>query len=67
MFSAHAGAPTDAPLLDTDPSLYSIQKAQVETAPFDLIKTVSEEQTLITRNDDRLAGVGGSLTWYRRP
>ncbi|KAK7698416.1 hypothetical protein SLS64_012537 [Diaporthe eres] len=39
MFSSHAGAPTDAPLLDTNPALYSIHKTQVEAAPFDLIKT----------------------------
>lgn len=28
IFSSHAGAPTDKPLLDTDPELYSIQKGQ---------------------------------------
>ncbi|KAF9876568.1 nad dependent epimerase dehydratase family protein [Colletotrichum karsti] len=28
MFSSHAGAPTDRPLLDTHPELYDIQKAQ---------------------------------------
>lgn len=28
MFSSHAGAPTDAPLLDTEPRLYDIQKSQ---------------------------------------
>lgn len=28
IFSSHAGAPTDRPLLDTDPGLYEIQKAQ---------------------------------------
>lgn len=44
IFSSHAGAPTDAPLLDTDPTLYSVQKAQVETAPFDIFKTVSESK-----------------------
>ncbi|KAK5174484.1 uncharacterized protein LTR77_001564 [Saxophila tyrrhenica] len=29
IFSSHAGAPTDGPLLDTAPDLYDIQKAQV--------------------------------------
>jgi nucleoside-diphosphate-sugar epimerase len=28
MFSSHAGAPTDGPLLDTEPTLYDIQKRQ---------------------------------------
>ncbi|KAI0422873.1 hypothetical protein F5X98DRAFT_325350 [Xylaria grammica] len=28
IFSSHAGAPTDKPLLDSDPKLYEIQKAQ---------------------------------------
>ncbi|KAI1384351.1 NAD(P)-binding protein [Hypoxylon trugodes] len=28
LFSGHAGAPTDRPLLDTDPELYAIQKSQ---------------------------------------
>ncbi|KAJ6467825.1 hypothetical protein C8R45DRAFT_1063968 [Mycena sanguinolenta] len=28
IFSSHAGAPTDKPLLDNDPDLYNIQKAQ---------------------------------------
>lgn len=39
LFSSHAGAPTDRPLLDTDPNLYSIQRAQ--KAPFDILQTVS--------------------------
>ena len=33
MFSSHTGAPTDRPLLDTDPNLYDIQKAQRGIAP----------------------------------
>ncbi|KAI1326117.1 NAD(P)-binding protein [Xylariaceae sp. FL0255] len=28
IFSSHAGAPTDGPLIDTDPNLYQIQKEQ---------------------------------------
>lgn len=35
IFSSHAGAPTDGPLLDTDPGLYEIQKGQVPR--FDLM------------------------------
>lgn len=33
MFSSHTGAPTDGPLLDTDPKLYDIQKGQRGIAP----------------------------------
>ncbi|GAP85339.1 putative NAD dependent epimerase dehydratase family protein [Rosellinia necatrix] len=33
IFSSHAGAPTDAPLLDSDPGLYEIQKAQIAENP----------------------------------
>lgn len=32
MFSSHAGAATDAPLLNTNPGLYSFHKSQAETA-----------------------------------
>ncbi|KAL1869343.1 hypothetical protein Daus18300_005555 [Diaporthe australafricana] len=39
LFSSHAGAPTDAPLLDTDPELYSIQKTQAETTQLDFAKS----------------------------
>ncbi len=39
MFSNHAGAPTDRPILDTDPKLYEIQKAQ--RAPVDFMESVS--------------------------
>lgn len=38
LFSEHAGAPTNAPLLDTDPKLYDIQKSQ--KAPFSFMKDV---------------------------
>lgn len=38
LFSSHAGAPTEKPLLDNDPNLYSIQKAQV--APLGVMQTV---------------------------
>jgi hypothetical protein len=41
LFSSHAGAPTDGPLLDTDPNLYDIQKAQTQGSSMDLAKLVS--------------------------
>ncbi|KAI1175575.1 hypothetical protein F4777DRAFT_322778 [Nemania sp. FL0916] len=31
LFSVHAGAPTDRPILDTDPKLYEIQKGQTSS------------------------------------
>lgn len=46
MFSSHTGAPTDGPLLDTDPALYSIQKSQ--KGPFDIMNTVSVNQAQVT-------------------
>ncbi|KAI1424525.1 hypothetical protein F5Y12DRAFT_448524 [Xylaria sp. FL1777] len=33
VFSSHAGAPTDKPLLDNDPKLYEIQKSQKASFP----------------------------------
>lgn len=36
IFSSHAGAPTDKPLLDSDPELYETQKSQ--KAPFQLMQ-----------------------------
>lgn len=38
IFSVFAGAPTDKPLLDTDPNLYDIQKSQVPAV--DMMKAV---------------------------
>lgn len=43
LFSSHAGAPTEHPLLDTDPELYEIQKAQ--KAPFTLANKVCSIST----------------------
>ncbi|KAI1638388.1 hypothetical protein F4809DRAFT_261053 [Biscogniauxia mediterranea] len=37
LFSSHAGAPHDKPLLDTDPELYNIQKSQ--NAPYEIMRT----------------------------
>lgn len=34
IFSSHAAAPTDKPLLDSDPNLYEIQKAQKPSIEF---------------------------------
>ncbi|KAH8161917.1 hypothetical protein CIB48_g6327 [Xylaria polymorpha] len=33
IFSSHAGAPTDKPLLDSDPNLYEVQKGQKSPIP----------------------------------
>ncbi|KAH8774349.1 hypothetical protein F5883DRAFT_546663 [Diaporthe sp. PMI_573] len=53
MFSSHAAAPTDAPLLDTDPALYFIQKTQAETAPFDTMKTAVITNNTVTEEGER--------------
>ncbi|KAI1366251.1 hypothetical protein F5Y08DRAFT_301664 [Xylaria arbuscula] len=34
IFSSHGGAPTDRPLLDSDPKLFEIQKAQRSSSPW---------------------------------
>ncbi|TEA16010.1 hypothetical protein C8034_v001041 [Colletotrichum sidae] len=45
-FSSHAGAPTEKPLLDTDPELYNIQKGQ--TAPIAIMqRSVEASNTVI--------------------
>ncbi|KUI69069.1 hypothetical protein VM1G_04695 [Cytospora mali] len=38
IFSSHAAAVTDRPLLDTDPDLYSMQKSQIQNTRFDIFK-----------------------------
>jgi hypothetical protein len=40
IFSDLAGAPTDKPLLDTDPALYEIQKEQQSKAPYQAFQKV---------------------------
>ncbi|KAF4839294.1 hypotheticall protein [Colletotrichum siamense] len=45
IFSSHAGAPTDRPLLDTDPDLYNIQKAQ--KAPVPIMQTAVDTNNII--------------------
>ncbi|KAI8220379.1 hypothetical protein K4K54_008633 [Colletotrichum sp. SAR 10_86] len=45
IFSSHAGAPTDRPLLDTDPDLYNIQKAQ--KAPIPIMQTAVDTNNII--------------------
>lgn len=48
VFSSHAGAPTDQLLLDTDPDLYTIQKAQIPKAPFPVMAvTVQTNCTVV--------------------
>ncbi|KAJ4390968.1 hypothetical protein N0V93_004567 [Gnomoniopsis smithogilvyi] len=50
IFSSHAGAPTSQPLLDTDPTLYSIQKAQ--KAPFSLLQTAVNANCTVTEEGE---------------
>ncbi|KAJ0281952.1 hypothetical protein Brms1b_006737 [Colletotrichum noveboracense] len=45
IFSSHAGAPTDRPLLDTDPDLYSIQKTQ--KAPIPIMQTAVDTNNVV--------------------
>ncbi|POS73851.1 hypothetical protein DHEL01_v207756 [Diaporthe helianthi] len=53
VFSPHAGAPADAPLLDTDPGLYSIQKKQEETATSELFKNAVIENNTVIEEGER--------------
>ncbi|KAF1952041.1 NAD(P)-binding protein [Byssothecium circinans] len=46
LFSEFAGAPTDAPLLDTDPHLYNIQRSQITKAPIPFAATGVRANTL---------------------
>ncbi|KAI8170063.1 hypothetical protein K4K49_005438 [Colletotrichum sp. SAR 10_70] len=45
IFSSHAGALTDRPLLDTDPDLYNIQKAQKASIP--IMQTAVDTNNII--------------------
>lgn len=45
IFSDHAGAPTDKPLLDTDTNLYRIQKSQV--SPHSMLKEAIEANCVV--------------------
>ncbi|KAJ0354221.1 hypothetical protein COL154_011827 [Colletotrichum chrysophilum] len=45
IFSSHAGAPTDRPLLDTDTDLYNVQKAQ--KAPIPIMQTAVDTNNII--------------------
>ena len=50
VFSSHAGAPTDRPLLDTDANLYAVQKSQ--RAPFPLMQgAVDTNNTVIEQGE----------------
>ncbi|EHY57801.1 hypothetical protein HRR83_005287 [Exophiala dermatitidis] len=50
IFSSHAGAPTDRPLLDTDPNLYDIQKAQKPIVPI-LRPAIDANNTVIEQGE----------------
>jgi nucleoside-diphosphate-sugar epimerase len=47
LFSEHVGAPTDRPLLDTDPDLYSIHKQQEKDAPDNVLRAGIEANNLV--------------------
>lgn len=50
LFSSHSGAPTDRPLLDSDPQLYEIQKAQ--RSPHAAMQTaVSTNNTVVEQGE----------------
>ncbi|KAF3767914.1 hypothetical protein M406DRAFT_41483 [Cryphonectria parasitica EP155] len=51
IFSSHAGAPTDRPLLDTDPDLFSIQKAQ--KARFPLMQSAVDTNCKIIEESEK--------------
>lgn len=51
IFSSHAGAPTDRPLLDTDKHLYDIQKAQ--KAPHAVMQTAVTTNNTITEQGEK--------------
>ncbi|OJD38683.1 nad dependent epimerase dehydratase family protein [Diplodia corticola] len=50
IFSSHAGAPTDRPLLDTEPALYDIQKAQKAASPL-MQEAVDTNSTVIEQGE----------------
>ncbi|KAM0473431.1 hypothetical protein ACHAPX_008178 [Trichoderma viride] len=53
IFSDLAGAPTDKPLLDTDPGLYEIQKQQQDQAPYQAFqKAVGTNNTIIDLSEE---------------
>ncbi|KAI1433857.1 hypothetical protein GGR50DRAFT_460534 [Xylaria sp. CBS 124048] len=51
IFSSHAGAPTDKPLLDSDPNLYEIQKAQ--KAPFHLMQEAVDTNNIVIEEAEK--------------
>ncbi|KAI4862192.1 hypothetical protein F4820DRAFT_431129 [Hypoxylon rubiginosum] len=51
IFSSHAGAPTDKPLLDNDPHLYDIQKSQ--KAPIGFMQTPTETNNIVIKEAER--------------
>ncbi|KAI1415130.1 NAD(P)-binding protein [Hypoxylon sp. FL1857] len=51
LFSSHAGAPTDRPLLDTDPQLYAIQKSQ--RANLDLLQEAVNSSCMVIEEAEK--------------
>ncbi|EMR67909.1 putative nad dependent epimerase dehydratase family protein [Eutypa lata UCREL1] len=50
IFSVFAGAPTDKPLLDTDPNLYDIQKSQVPAV--DMMKAAVDTNRIVIEQSE---------------
>ncbi|KAH9903842.1 hypothetical protein F4778DRAFT_101825 [Xylariomycetidae sp. FL2044] len=59
LFSSHAGAPTDRPLLDTDPKLYDLQKSQ-KPPVLDLMKTAINTNCQVIEETEKY-GVRGYI------
>ncbi|OTB08346.1 hypothetical protein M426DRAFT_316971 [Hypoxylon sp. CI-4A] len=51
IFSAFAGAPTDRPLLDTDPNLYDIQKSQIPQ--FEIMGQAVETNNVVVEESEK--------------
>ncbi|KAI0166503.1 hypothetical protein GGR57DRAFT_496766 [Xylariaceae sp. FL1272] len=51
IFASHAGAPTDKPLLDDDPKLYDIQKAQ--KAPFEWMQQAVDTNNIVIEEAEK--------------
>ncbi|KAJ8106473.1 hypothetical protein ONZ43_g7053 [Nemania bipapillata] len=51
IFSSHAGAPTDGPLLDSDPKLFEIQKAQ--KAPFAYMQQAVDANNFVIEESEK--------------
>ncbi|KAI0872635.1 hypothetical protein GGS24DRAFT_466870 [Hypoxylon argillaceum] len=51
IFSSHAGAPTSSPLLDSDPKLFEIQKAQ--KAPFEYMQEAIDANNFVIEETEK--------------